>query len=140
MKELNFNKKSWHYFFYSIVDEKSENYNDYKTDLCSYIKGVVQGIFLVILFIVVGIALVGGSLWVIGTFFWSIFQTIYHLDFVYLNNPVMMIFATFLSLGVILFVLVTISEARQQKKFDKFVPAVYRKFKDKTCVMINLKD
>ena len=140
MKELNFNKKSWHYFFYSIVDEKSENYNDYKTDLCSYIKGVVQGIFLVILFIVVGIALVGGSLWVIGTFFWSIFQTIYHLDFVYLNNLVMMIFATFLSLGVILFVLVTISEARQQKKFDKFVPAVYRKFKDKTCVMINLKD
>ena len=133
MKEVVFNKKSWHYWLATFSDDM--RVNPHGDDICHYIRSVLVGTFWLLLMTFV-CAFVGGAvLYSIGNLFSWLFLG-YELA-----SVTVAVLSIFGGLGSAI-VLMASKELVQEKMRDSepgFVRSVYRKFKDKTCFYIKFK-
>ena len=130
MKEIVFNKKSWHYWLATFGDDiRVDPHGD---DICHYIRSVLVGLFLFLIVLAAGSMVVGVVAYSIGNLFGWLF-----LGYA-LEQITFFVFSMFGTLGLVAFLMV-FKESMDEKFRDSqpgFARSVYRKFKDKTCFYI----
>ena len=148
MKAFTLSKKSWHWRL--AVTYGSHYEYDTETDLCTYIRNVLKGIFVVMLVIVAGglcISAPMGSLaaWIV----YVITNGITEMDPVAFAGA-FLIFGFVILTGLFLLfntdtgeeVVSKVKRAVRIKipkpQEDSFLVLAYRSFKDKTCVRLNV--
>ena len=150
MKTLNFNKKSWHYWFAKMGD-----YDHSRPDFCHYVRSALMGMFFsAVISVFVAAAIYGTGdfiAWIIAmitTGLW--FNLVPDLGAFVIGGT--LIFAGTIA-GLVGFS--AFREKRRRAHFQKlqdairngkqlveptpsFIVTAYRTFKDKTCFKINL--
>ena len=134
------NSKSWH-FWLANFGNTGCYYPEDTIDICSYIRSVVRGIFLLLAAIAVGIVILITTLYSLGNWFSVIF-----LDG-YLISPVTILVTSLYS--IIGFATYKANQhdrrlaegyfSNKSKKEPGFLKLAYRKFKNKTCFMVDFK-
>ena len=129
MKTYTLKKDSWHYWLASFGDEL-RMYSVY--DICSYIRAMLVGSFQ-LLFVAVVVCLIGGAvLFSIGNLFSWLFLG-YQL-----SQLTLMFFALLAGLigaGIII-AFIEASKNRVKTTEPGFVRLAYRRFKEKTCSLV----
>ena len=130
MKELVFNKKSWHYWLATFGDDT--RVNPHGDDICNYIRSVFIGTYWLLIMTWVCAFISSAVLYSIGNLFSWMFLG-YELAKVTVG--------VFTILGgfTLMILFMAYNELLQEKIRDTepgFVRASYRKFKDKTCFYI----
>ena len=137
MKELKFNKKSWHYWLFSIGLNDSK-YHDTETDICSYIRAVLKGVFQTLAAGFVLLGLFGVIIYLNGYSIWNVYEAIVYQDWTYLKTAQFILTVCIYLTGLVMWGCIKVSDAKHNHKFEKFVPSAYTKFKSKTCVKVKL--
>lgn len=130
--------KSWH-FWLANFGNTGRYYPEDTIDICSYIRSVVRGIFLLLAAIAVEIVILITTLYSLGNWFSVIF-----LDG-YLISPVTILVTSLYS--IIGFATYKAKQydrrlaegyfSNRPKKEPGFLKLTYRKFKNKTCFMVD---
>ena len=129
MKTYKLKKDSWHYWLASFGDDL-RMYGVY--DICSYIRAMLVGLFQ-LLFVAVVISAIGGAiLYSIGNVFSWLFLG-YQLS--QLTIMVSALLAGLIGAAIIIGV-VEASKNRVQTTEPGFARLAYRKFKEKTCSLV----
>jgi len=129
MKTYKLKKDSWHYWLASFGDDL-RMYGVY--DICSYIRAMLVGLFQ-LLFVAVVISAIGGAiLYSIGNVFSWLFLG-YQLS--QLTIMVFALLAGIIGTAIVIGIIET-SKNRVQTTEPGFVRLAYRKFKEKTCSLV----
>ena len=148
MRAFNLSKNSLHYRVAAVYGPHSK-YDDDDTDLCSYLRAFLKGLFVIVMITGVGGIFIGGLL---GSFLaWLAFITVN--GFI---GPSEVAFAGGLLLGMALLLIATLATVEMggmrrvkyavrsavdfltPERKDTFLQLAYRSFKDKTCVKLTL--
>lgn len=144
MKTLNFNKNSLHYKLATLGGFDRYNcYYDGSTDICSYLRRVMMGVFVSIILLM---TFVFASTLVVHTLFGLVFSFIYDTDMFNVWGQVGLLTAGISSLfafiwivpGKIMDLYYSIKSNRPEKPAapDNFVREAYSSYKEKYCVKI----
>lgn len=130
------NSKSWHFWLANFCAEN--NIWDTDTiDICKYTRRVVRGIFLLAVFGIIVAVFGFTTLYSIGNVFSVIFLDGYEMQ------PITWFMMILYSIvGYCVFRDYQDTQKRKQPKIAKdpgFLTLAYRKFKEKTCFMVNFK-
>jgi len=129
MKTYTLKKDSWHYWLASFGDEL-RMYSVY--DICSYIRAMLVGSFQLLFVAVVISAISGAVLYSIGNLFSWLFLG-YQLS--QLTIMVSALFAGLIGAAIIIGIIET-SKNRVRTTEPGFVRLAYRRFKEKTCSLV----
>lgn len=141
MKELNFNKKSWHFILASADGDLK---HEHETDLCSYTRHVLIGAFLVLL---VASVFAFVAFVVVNMLFAIVFSvsygTVIMTETAFAGWFASAVFTVWLSIQKSIEYLVakrnrTVYDA--DHKPDAFVVNAYKGFKDRFCIKIKFKN
>lgn len=129
MKTFKLSKNSWHYWLASFGDDL-RMYSVY--DICSYVRAMLVGSFQ-LLFVTAVICLIGGAiLYSIGNAFSWLFLG-YKLS--ELTIAISALFAGLIGAAVIISA-IEASKNTVKKTEPGFVRLAYRRFKEKTCSLV----
>jgi hypothetical protein len=144
MMEFELNAKSWHFW---LANFSHKRVSVYGSDICSYIRAVLLGLFWFILFSTAGVLFVVGT----GVALYDGYQffteglkvsVIAELMIMLWSIIFVLIFTLLFTAGVVEYVIPAAQRAAKSvSKSEKpsFLRLAYRKFKDKTCFQIKFK-
>jgi hypothetical protein len=142
--EFELNAKSWHFWLANFAHKRVSTYG---SDICSYTRAVLLGLFWFILFGTAGVLFVAGT----GVTLYEGYQFFAEGIKVSLVSELMimvwailftLMFTLLFTVGVVEYVIPAAQRAaRSVSKTEKpsFLRLAYRKFKDKTCFQIKFK-
>ena len=134
------NSKSWH-FWLANFGNTGRYYPEDTIDICSYIRSVVRGILLLLAVIVLGIIGLIATLYSLGNWFSVIF-----LDGYLISQVTVLVTSLYSIIGFATYKAKQYDRrlaegyfSNKSKKEPGFLELAYRKFKKKTCFMVDFK-
>ena len=144
MMEFELNATSWHFWLANFAHKRVSTYG---SDICSYTRAVLLGLFWFILFSTAGVLFVAGT----GVTLYEGYQffaegvkvsLVAELMIMLWSIIFVLIFTLLFTAGIVEYVIPAAQRAVQSVSTpDKpsFLRLAYRKFKDKTCFQIKFK-
>ena len=139
MKEVTFNKNSWHFRFITKVGDYSPGYNG--PDICTYVRHFLWACTKSIILSFIGLVL--GAL--LANFLYCIVMSIFHGALLF--NPAAIAVAISLVIAGLAAGVVYLGNQAEEKRrqlresgvqpADSFIKQAYRNWKHKTCVKID---
>lgn len=129
MKAYKLKKDSWHYWLASFGDEL-RMYN--VTDICAYIRAMLAGLMQLIFVSIIALILGGGTLITIVNLFGWLFlgQELYQITVIFTT-----VFIAVITL-IVIAAIIAFTKERTDNTEPGFVRLSYRKFKEKTCSLV----
>jgi hypothetical protein len=142
MKELNFNKKSWHFF---LANMNGSQQHKQSTDLCSYTRNALIGAFIAVLCTII----FAFSAYIVVNMLFALVFSIAYSAVIMTEAAFVGWMAAFCILMYLL--LISVIEAASNRRMnrvernfkskpDGFIVNAYKGFKDKFCVKVNLNE